>query len=923
MTLPAFAPALHGAMAAILLAIAWAPQAQAWSPSDLPNLALWLDASTATSNAGTVSISNAGSGGGTISGPASLVANGIGNLQAAQFNGTSQYLTGNYTNTGTTLTAFFVGKSAVAQQPQAYAGMMSVWANDQVYDYNNAGSAVIMCQNNTTANSILSVRNSAVLSSKNGTLTTAFLAGSVFSGSQNTQYLNGYPAVGVASSGSFNAGKVVLGSRWNGSAFNIWWNGTFGEAIICNANLSIEDRQKTEGYLAWKWGTQASLPADHPYKNAPYAANLTVTVTAPANGQQFATGSSVSAESTAAGGTAAYTVTYYKRYNAGAYGLAGTAGVAPYTVNLGTLADGTYDLYATVTDSATPTAGTATSTTNTFIVAPDTTAPTPDPMTFAVAPASASLTSITMTATTASAALTPPVEYFFTNMVDGSTSGWISSTVWTNTGLTAGTTYGYRVKARDSSTTPNETAFSAVSSVYITANATITWDVNGTGDGQTDGAGTWLAASQWWDGFGNPSWNNSLPNNAVIGNGGAGGTITLGTVTAGSVTFTNFTGTYTLSGGSLTVTGGVTVASGDVTISTPIGGAGGVSKGGSGTLTLSSAGSTFSGSITVNGGTLKGTVAGAFGASTGTRTFYVNSGGTLDFGASAMLSSAFSVNNNLVIGGGTVINSGSQTANGLNNVTLNGGTLSSTTGETGPDTWGAWIINGKVTATGTSSIAGVTAGAIRLKSAAITPSPANTDFDVQSGILTVSVILKNGRHGTYPEHASSLTKLGGGVLILSGTNTYTGATTVSGGTLVGVAGGSCASSAVTVTNTPDSLAALGVFVTDSARQWTCSSLTFNTNGEGAQLQFRFAVTPSLSEAPLKVTGDVTFNGTPLVVVDPANLSMNKTYPLMVVGGTAPSTVPTVSIAGMKGILAWEGNTLYLTIPPAGTLISFF
>ena len=29
------------------------------------------------------------------------------------------------------------------------------------------------------------------------------------------------------------------------------------------------DRQKVEGYLAWKWGLQASLDASHPYKDAP------------------------------------------------------------------------------------------------------------------------------------------------------------------------------------------------------------------------------------------------------------------------------------------------------------------------------------------------------------------------------------------------------------------------------------------------------------------------------------------------------------------------------------------------------------------------------------------------------------------------------------------------------------------------------
>jgi hypothetical protein len=41
------------------------------------------------------------------------------------------------------------------------------------------------------------------------------------------------------------------------------------EVVGCNTKLSTEDRQKLEGYLAWKWGLEADLPAGHPYKSAP------------------------------------------------------------------------------------------------------------------------------------------------------------------------------------------------------------------------------------------------------------------------------------------------------------------------------------------------------------------------------------------------------------------------------------------------------------------------------------------------------------------------------------------------------------------------------------------------------------------------------------------------------------------------------
>ncbi len=52
----------------------------------------------------------------------------------------------------------------------------------------------------------------------------------------------------------------------NGSAY---YNGTMSDIILTNATLSTSDRQKLEGYLAWKWfggGTANNLPDDHPYK---------------------------------------------------------------------------------------------------------------------------------------------------------------------------------------------------------------------------------------------------------------------------------------------------------------------------------------------------------------------------------------------------------------------------------------------------------------------------------------------------------------------------------------------------------------------------------------------------------------------------------------------------------------------------------
>jgi hypothetical protein len=44
-------------------------------------------------------------------------------------------------------------------------------------------------------------------------------------------------------------------------------NTELSEIVVTHSTLSTTDRQRLEGYLAWKWGLEANLPVDHPYKN--------------------------------------------------------------------------------------------------------------------------------------------------------------------------------------------------------------------------------------------------------------------------------------------------------------------------------------------------------------------------------------------------------------------------------------------------------------------------------------------------------------------------------------------------------------------------------------------------------------------------------------------------------------------------------
>jgi autotransporter-associated beta strand protein len=190
----------------------------------------------------------------------------------------------------------------------------------------------------------------------------------------------------------------------------------------------------------------------------------------------------------------------------------------------------------------------------------ETTPPNPDPMTFAVAPAQDGADSIAMTATTAIDELTQPVQYYFENTTNANNSGWISSAVWTNTGLADDTTYGYTVKARDALS--NETAVSVNLDVFLPRPPiTLYWDgpnYGATGDGASAGGpATWsTSVTNWDEGSGQPrvAWYNGS-DNAILG--GSVGTVTLGeNISLGHLRFTAAGNNYTVAGNTLNFSGG-------------------------------------------------------------------------------------------------------------------------------------------------------------------------------------------------------------------------------------------------------------------------------------------------------------------------------------------------------------------------------
>jgi len=50
--------------------------------------------------------------------------------------------------------------------------------------------------------------------------------------------------------------------------YNDYFDGQIAEVIDCNEALTTTERQRVEGYLAWKFGLESNLPGEHPYASA-------------------------------------------------------------------------------------------------------------------------------------------------------------------------------------------------------------------------------------------------------------------------------------------------------------------------------------------------------------------------------------------------------------------------------------------------------------------------------------------------------------------------------------------------------------------------------------------------------------------------------------------------------------------------------
>jgi hypothetical protein len=252
-------------------------QSWEWSPAKVSGCTAWWDAQDSS----TVTLSGPSnvSSWADKSGQSNIAATGAASPtyitgSGILFNGTSQYLTTAYTANPSAESLFIVA-TWTGTSPLSYELIGASGTNGRQYAIKNYGSSNTVQWEAGGTNPTGYGATSGVVANAQFLTTGTYRPIEGGSTSLNGSNQSTRGAISFPGPATTNIGVGFTTQLSN------YFQGTINEIIIYNREVTTDERQQVEGYLAYKWGLQSNFPSSQPYKINPPFQNTIILPTVP------------------------------------------------------------------------------------------------------------------------------------------------------------------------------------------------------------------------------------------------------------------------------------------------------------------------------------------------------------------------------------------------------------------------------------------------------------------------------------------------------------------------------------------------------------------------------------------------------------------------------------------------------------------
>lgn len=164
-----------------------------------------------------------------------------------------------------TLVSVFVVGLLKASPGGIYNRLVSLARLGDIDDFSDGGSYIPLLRHNNFDS--LEAYAGGDTSSAGITQNVGFVAAQIQAATTLQPFVNGTGGSTFTKTPNYAWDELGIGQRATGANTDCW-DGVISEVLIVTGTVTTTLRQLIEGYLAWKWGLQASLPSGHPYLSA-------------------------------------------------------------------------------------------------------------------------------------------------------------------------------------------------------------------------------------------------------------------------------------------------------------------------------------------------------------------------------------------------------------------------------------------------------------------------------------------------------------------------------------------------------------------------------------------------------------------------------------------------------------------------------